>query len=383
MAIMDFLWQGQPPPAATQYGVQTAGIPTFISDYTQGLLAKANAVAAEPYQVYGAPRIANFTADQNAAFDATRDAAGSWKPGVEGGMNLMQQAATQNPLQQIQPLATQAAGMSATGAAQPFMTAAATPSYQNVQNYMNPYQDAVVDRIATLGNRNLTENILPGMGDVFTRAGQFGSRGMIEKFGNAMRDTQEGISAQQSQALAGGFNMATQAANTDAARMAGIGQTMGNLTTADQGQLGNLAQLQGNMASITQNNQMNLGTNMGALGRATQAAGLTDAAALEGIGQTQQNQTQKNLDLAYQDFVEQRDYPKTQVGFLNNMLRGVPAPTSTTSATTGTNNPSAYAPSPLQSLVQSVSLAGALSKARGGAVRGYKRGGPVQYREAC
>ena len=58
MAVLDFLFEGKPPKAVTTYGQTVTDVPKWLSDYTQGLIARANAIAAEPYQAYGGPRIA-------------------------------------------------------------------------------------------------------------------------------------------------------------------------------------------------------------------------------------------------------------------------------------------------------------------------------------
>jgi hypothetical protein len=48
------------------------------------------------------------------------------------------------------------------------------------------------------------------------------------------------------------------------------------------------------------------------------------AEALEGLGLTRQRMDQANLDLAYQDFINQRDYEKQMINYLSGILRGVP-----------------------------------------------------------
>jgi hypothetical protein len=60
MAILDFLFEGKPPASVTTYGQTVENLPAWYSDYTQGLIARANAVAAEPFQTYGYPRIAGL-----------------------------------------------------------------------------------------------------------------------------------------------------------------------------------------------------------------------------------------------------------------------------------------------------------------------------------
>ena len=43
---------------------------------------------------------------------------------------------------------------------------------------------------------------------------------------------------------------------------------------------------------------------------------------LDTIGQQQQQQTQQNMNLANTDFTNQKNYPKTQISFLSDILRG-------------------------------------------------------------
>lgn len=340
-SVGNFLFQGSPPPSVTQYGTSTQGLPTWLSDYTQGLLAKANAVAAEPYQAYGGPRIADFTSDQQSAFGNTRTAANAFQPDFG-------QARTQFG---------QAAGMSASSSAQPFIdqgnqfVGQAGQTFPNaVGDYMNPYTERVVDRIGDLGARNLSEKLLPAIGDQFIRAGQgVGSSRQQMEVGRALRDTQESTLAAQSQALERGYGQAAEIFGQDQSRLSGLA-----------GVSGQLGQLAGNMTSVDAGNRLRTGQAMQGLGSAEQTAGLTGAAALEGIGQQQQRLDQANLDLAYGDFQAQRDFPQQQVGFLSNMVRGVPYSTSSTSSQTGFAP--AYGPSGLSQVAGALSLAGAFGQ---------------------
>jgi hypothetical protein len=337
MGVLDFLWQGAPPPATTTYGTATTGIPQFLSDYTQGLLSKSNAIAAEPFQAYGGPRIAQFTPDQQSAFQMTRDVAGDYTPGIN----------------QAYDIARGTTGMNALVAGAPFLgQAAGTFTGGNVAQYMNPYIGNVVNRIGELAGRNLQEQLMPAIGDQFIKAGQYGSSTMQQTVGRALRDVQESALAQQNQALAQGYQTAGQLYGQDMSRIAGIGQTAGNLTS------------QAARDALAASQQMGTLSNLG------QSMSLRDAAALEAVGQTQQQQNQRNLDVAYQDFLEQREYPKTQAGFLSSMLRGIPYGTSTSTSQTGPSN--SYQPSPLAQIAGSAALVSALGGmkfAEGGEVK--------------
>lgn len=96
---------------------------------------------------------------------------------------------------------------------------AVNPFYQNYQNYMNPYQDAVVNRIGELGNRNFSENILPQLEAKFVRLGQHGSSGHQRLAREAARDVQSEISGRQAEALSHGYGQAMQGFNADQARL--------------------------------------------------------------------------------------------------------------------------------------------------------------------
>ena len=84
------------------------------------------------------------------------------------------------------------------------------------------------------------------------------------------------------------------------------------------------------------------------------------AGALEAIGAEQQGMTQKNLDLAYQDFMNQKNYPEQQLGFLSNIVRGLPSGGGT-QATNTVGSGQSYSASPLAQLASAGMSAAALS----------------------
>jgi hypothetical protein len=501
MGMLDFLFQGSPPASVTTYGETTSNVPTWYSDYTQGLISKANAIAAEPYQPYNQARIAGFDPLQTQAYNQAGTLSGQYQPLLDQSKNAIynagmgssvsaaspyiQQALQFNPYEAAsgamgqasgligqsygdtsalaQPyfnqanqytqqgaqgtaglatpflnqaaMGTSAAGSANTAAlASPYMQQASQLSGQGaqtglggIQDYMNPYQDQVVDRIGQLGARNLRENLLPNIQDRAIQAGTFGGSRSGEAIGRALRDTQESTLAQQSAALQSGYTQAGQQLQADRARQlqaaqqqagfgqqaaglsaadfqrmlaasgqqAQIGQSMAGLSAADQqrllaagqqsaamgqsaaglegadlarfgqagAQMGALGQMQGNLAGAagtqqlqaaqqmgTMSNQdfarmLQSGQSMGALGQQTQQMGLQNIAALEAAGAGQQQQTQRSLDQAYQDFLNQREYDRGNIGFLNAAVRGMQVPTSTTTQSTGPA--SVYQPSPL------------------------------------
>ena len=142
MAIQDYLFGASPAPTVTS--TTNNDLPLWYQQYLQSIAAKGTQVAGEGYQTYGGPRIAGLTADQNTAYGNLRAGIGQYQP----------------------MLAT--AGEYATNAGSGF-------DEGEFNQYMNPYMDGVTNQIARLGARNLSEDILPAVGDTFIRSGQYGS----------------------------------------------------------------------------------------------------------------------------------------------------------------------------------------------------------------
>lgn len=318
--VENFLFEGKPSPNVTTYGETAKDTPKWYNDYTMALIAKANAIASEPYQEYLYPRQAEFSPTQNEGFAAGKQAAFAYQP----------------YLNQAGQTFDQVGQGSALNAASPYLNAAAQRSVDQIGDYMNPYTNQVVDRIGQLSQRQLKENVMPAIQQQFIAGGSFGGSRSGEALGRATRDLQESTLAQQSQALQQGYAQAGQMASADQNRMAQLGQLTGALSSQDL------------------NRQLQLGMQYGDLAKQAQGMGLTGAAALEGIGGQQQAQAQRNLDILYEDFLRQRDYPRENIAFLNQAIRGLDIPTRGYTETTG---PAAsYQPSTLSQLAQAYAM---------------------------
>lgn len=322
MGVLDFLFEGAPPASVTTYGSTVESMPKWYSDYTQGLIGRANAVAAEGYQPYSGPRIAGFNPDQQRSFDMTRSNLGSYQPALGAAQNLTNQAGAIN----------------IPGAASPYMQAAAGPAYGNINNYMNPYVSGVIDRAGMLASRQFNEKIMPQINSTFTRGGQWGSTAHMREANRASRDMAEGLQGQAQAAMADAYGQAGNMYQQDAARQAQLAETAGNLATA-QGQM-----------------QLGAGEQGAKIGELLQSLGLRDAAAMQTIGGQQQGQTQKNLDLGYQDFLGQRDFDRGTVDWLSSVIRGMQPPKSTSTTETGPLQGSSYGPSLADNIGSLVSI---------------------------
>ena len=222
---------------------------------------------------------------------ANMSAASAANPYITQGTQMSGMSAANPYLNQAQTTTAQALADKALNAANPYFNRAAQTSVSNIDQYMNPYQQNVLDTIAKQGTRNLTENLLPGVSDSFIKAGQFGSRGMGEFGSRALRDTQEAILNQQAPLAAQGYESALRASAADKARQASLGTSVGSISGADlsrvlQGgsQYGNLGQTAGQLTGQDAGRQMQAGQTMG------QLTG-QDAGRLAQVGQTLSNVT--------------------------------------------------------------------------------------------
>lgn len=204
----------------------------------------------------------------------------------------------------------------------------------SIQDFLNPYQKYITQGI----NQNLQENILPGIQDKFVSAGQTRSPQEAELTGRAVRDTQQEVGSS----------------------MAGAYQNAVNSLLQQRGQLGQL------------------GSEMGQLGALRSQLGAGNVALLGSSGATQDALSQRNLDTAYQEYQNQQQWPYQQLGFLSNIIHGIPSG-AVGSMQSGTTTGTYGSPSGVGSLLGTAAQLGALGGGSGG--NGYyAHGGKVMPR---
>lgn len=301
MAITDFLTSGSAIPAGsalTSVTNQTI-LPDWYTNAAMQTISNQNAITQRPYTPYQGPRVSGFTPGQQQGFGVTNNAATAYIPGLNAATQV-----TQNAVAQPGALPT----------AQPYLDQAGQTSVQNIGQYMNPYTDQVVDRIADLGARNLRENIMPGIESKYISAGQLGftpneglttPSGMMTDTARAVRDASNDVLGQQSAALQSGYNAAAGFAGNDLARQAQLGNMAGQMRISDIGQ------------------QLSGADQLSAMAGLAQKYGLEGGAAMQGVGQQQQALNQQNLDVAYGDFLRQQGYPQEQINSMLSTLKSV------------------------------------------------------------
>jgi hypothetical protein len=372
MGFLDFLTEGKPPTAVPVSSTEQTVLPDWYTNYAMDILANQRVLAERPFQAYAdatgkpIPRNADFAPDQQAGFQATRQNAFGFRPELGMASNKTQDVFGRSAMGVAQPAFQQAGQYTAQSTAptglsmaQPYLGQAGQTAVQNINQYMNPYQEAVVGRIGALGARTLQEQLLPQISDKMIGAGQFGGTRQAELIGRALRDTMEGVSAQQAQALQQGYGQAAGLAQADLARQAQLAQTAGGLGFQQQGalaqagqQMGALGQQMAGVYGADTQAQLEAAGQLGNLAQQRQQQELAGAGALQGIGAQQQALAQKNLDFARAEFEREQAYPQEQITGLMGALQGVNPAVPKGAMKEGTEVPGTYQPSLLATLGQ-------------------------------
>lgn len=162
------------------------------------------------------------------------------------------------------------------------------PFNQVVGNYMNPYQQHILDRMREENVRTFREGTMPELANTFTRMGQHGSSRHAQLAERAARQMQQDTAAQQNASLSKHYGEAYNMYNNDQNR---------NLNSAD---------------ALTR------------IGLQRQLQGLTNAEAMGNIGSQNQAEQQRNLDWRYQQGVAQRNLPAERLREQAALFQGLP-----------------------------------------------------------
>ena len=262
-------------------------IPDYAKPYVENLLGLAEGYTnpnARPYEQYMGDRVAQFSPLQQQSYE---------------NAGLMQTAP------QLQD-ATALAGMSGLGALNTQYTFnPANFNAATASSMMSPYMQNVVERQQQDATRQAAI-ASQAQGAQAARAGAFGGSGDYLMRGQAAGNLARQKGDIQAKGLQDAYSQAMQQFNTQNQLNAqqqqfGAGLGLQGLQTANQA-----AQNLGNLGN-TQYNQ-----NMGILGMQNQ------------FGGQQQQQVQNVLNNQYQDYLNYQNYPYKQMGFMSDILRGLP-----------------------------------------------------------
>lgn len=361
---------------ATSYQEQTSGTLPEWNTQIMDLLNKGNTQAGAAYQPYTGQLTAGLTPQQQAAFQQASSSVGNWQPELNQAGQLIGQSAS-NPLWGQANAATQnAAGMDLAGIGSGLygqaqqgiqgsmgmdLAGTGSPLYGQAANmfsgsgqfdpnqvgqYLNPYLSGVVGEIGRLGNEQFQNQVLPGLTSAFSGLGQHGSARQAMMMSDAAARNQREVLGQQATALNTGYTNAmgdylnwAKQGQASAQGLAGLGgqmynQALGQANLGLQGanalqglgaqqytqglgqaNLGLAAGEQfGSLAGQQSGAQLAAGQGLGNLAQARQQLGIGDYGQLLNAGTIQQQQQQKELDAAYEQWNKKQQYPWEQLG---------------------------------------------------------------------
>ena len=338
-------------PSTPDKTTQTVELPEWARPYAKDALAKGAAltdISQNPYQQYGGERIAGFQPMQQQAFQGAANMQPSQQVGLGSGI-------------------AGAAGLGALGTNyQGGQFEGGQFDTQAAQQYMNPYTQNVVDYQKSQALRDF-QIAQPMRQAQAVQQGAFGgSRSAIvdAEAQRSLNSQLQGITATGQQAA---FQNAQQQFNQDQARRLqaqqlgeqsrqyGAGLGMQGLQTGLQaaGQLGQLGQTE-------------YGQRMGINQLQSQ------------YGAQQQQQAQRPLDMAYQDFQNQQNYPYKQLGFMSDMIRGLPLGQQSTSSIYEQGPSTVQTLAGLGGAAYGFGRSGMFGAAEGGLMDSYAEGGDVK-----
>jgi hypothetical protein len=303
------------------------------------------------YQSINAPNVAMMAGEEASRLGR------SYAPMQYNPMGLSYLQANVNPLQQYQM------GPAQQVTADQFNT-------QAMQNYMSPYMAGVIGQQKQAAIQDYARQI-PSMQAASIRSGARGGtresllqaearRGLMGQLGGIEASgrqqayqqaaqqfgadraaaMQAQLANQQAGLTTGQQNLAALLGTQQLGTQAGLQAALANQQAQLQAQQQGLTQNQAAQQAMEQSRQFGAGLGLQGLQQqvaAAQAAGglgqqaftqqLQALEAQQKAGSQMQGLEQQRLDQMYQDFLTQQRYPYAQLGFLSDMLRGVPSAT--------------------------------------------------------
>lgn len=302
--------------------VTQSNLPEYARPYFERLLDRTESQSLEDYIPYQGARIAGPGADILASEQLTRDMAAAPAPGFDTAYETyLRQARGSSPFRAgvadiYDPSMTRGRYMD------PFTGGIANfydPRNQ-YRTFMNPYMTDVIDvqqqRVLDRFNRGQA-----GRDAQAVAAGAFGGSRQAVADRLAREGVERELSDIEATGLASGFQDAMARAEADRAFRTDLSRGLFSdamARAADQ-QARRIAARESEAAMA----QQAAGAAAG-LDPALQAYGMERARGLAGVGESVRMRQQQGLEQAYEDFINQRDYPRQNLQFLSSILRGIP-----------------------------------------------------------
>lgn len=271
----------------------TTTLPEYFEPYAKSMASRAQHESLGGYTPYSGQRLAGFTPEEQVAM-SRMGAYGA------GGPSAQEQYATKGYAEEGRRTSPYGMGIAKGFDLGEFTSDIAT-------KYMSPYTQNVVD----VQKREAARDAAIQLEKMQSRAAQAGA------FGGYRHGQQElGMSRQLSQQL-GDIQARGQAAGYEDAYNRFLQDRQARLAKAELG----LEGLGADQRSRALRQQALQG--MADMSRQAEESQMQRLAALQGVGMARRGMEQEQMDIAYSDFLQQRDFPKGQIEWYNEMLRGL------------------------------------------------------------
>ena len=286
---------------------QTVRLAPFQEEFLADIFASAKALTGEGTQMpFAKQELADLSEGQKAAIANALGGVGAFQPFLERGAQGIGKG--------IEAVGT---GLGTIGQAVD-LTGGATFDPTSYQPFMDPFtEDVIATTQADIARQGAMQRA--NIGAQAAGSGAFGGSRQAVAEQELARNVMDQQARTGAQLRSQGFAQAQQAAQQAAQQQLRQAQLTGQLgqTTGALGQ------------TVGQ-----LGVQTAGLGQLGQQMGVQDINTLLGIGGLQQQQGQRELDVARANTLAQQALPYQQIGFMSDIFRGVPALQQTYSTTT-------------------------------------------------
>jgi len=263
-------------------GSQPQDVPKTLQPYVKDVLGKAKGLygSYQRFQGYPGERIVGFSPQEQAAMG-----------GIEGlvGRGISATPGLTDASTYYAPALGLLGRSGALGA-----RAVEDIGAEEIMGRMSPYQQAVTDiakrKAVEEGKQYMTE-----LGGQAARTGGFGGSRQAILEGMAAGDLGQRLTDIQTTGSQAAYQDALRAAEAQRARLSGGATQAGALSQA-----------------------------FGGLGQQALGQGYREQGYLSGVGEQQRGMEQQRADLAYQQFVEEREFPSTQLQKYSSLIQGFP-----------------------------------------------------------
>jgi hypothetical protein len=313
--------------------VTQQSIPEEFYPYFENMLIRGEEASLQPYIPYSGQRLSDQNVDTLASQQMVRDLSMQGSPTLDMATGLTAQGA----------LGSQAfAGMPGYEFSQYQFDPTQNFSGDAVSQYMNPYMQNVVD----MQKMQAASDYMAAQGQRGAQAvsaGAFGGSRQAVQSAIAERDLLNRTNQIQAEGLSNAYTDAQRMFAEDRAARFGREQAQaGELGRVQAGQSGeNLARDQFGLGALAQSGSM--AEQLAALGQMGRTQDIQNAQLLETMARSNEARQQAELDMAYQDFINQREYPMERLQQLSAMLHGLPIQPAGTTTTQTPYNPTAQA----------------------------------------